>query len=81
MNASQIYIPIALGSLLVIAILYTLVSRRARASQLSPLAGLSFGLILAGLLFGDRQTFGYTLIGLGVLLAIVDMVYKLRRKN
>lgn len=73
MNIPQIYILVAIVVLAVIAILVFFVNQDKREKRFTPLAGLAFGFILAGLLFGDNQFVGYGLIGVGVLLAMIDI--------
>lgn len=80
MESSTIYIAIGIISLGVIALL--VVQKRQEGSvrkQLTPLAGLAFGFVLAGILFGEERIVGYSLLGAGVLLAVIDMIMKLRR--
>lgn len=76
MNISQIYILVSIIVLAAIAILVFFVSKNKEEKKLTPLAGLAFGFVLAGIIFGDDRLIGYGLMGVGVLLAIVDMVRK-----
>ncbi len=80
MNASQIYIGISIAVLAVVAILFFIKRENRQQKALTPLAGLAFGFILAGILFGDNRLIGYSLLGVGVLLAVVDMINKSKRK-
>lgn len=75
MSASQIYIAIAIVVLAVIAGLVYFSSRR-KEKRLTPLAGLAFAFVLAGILFGQEHWLGYGLLGIGVILAVVDMFRK-----
>jgi uncharacterized membrane protein YjfL (UPF0719 family) len=75
----SIYIFITVTALAVIAILFFRLDKN-KETQLSTLAGLSFSLILAGIFFGTDRVLGYSLIGLGVLLALID-IYKKTHKN
>jgi hypothetical protein len=77
MNASQIYIVVSLVVLAVVALLILFVTRNRKETRLTPLAGLAFAFILAGIFFGDNRLIGYSLIGFGVLLAVVDIFRKL----
>ena len=72
------YIIIAIAVLLVIAVLFFLVFRNRKEAKLSPLTGLAFGCIVAGIIFGGDWLIGYGLLGAGVVLAVVDMVMKIR---
>ena len=75
MNASQIYVAIAIMVLAVIAGLVDYAGRR-KEKRLTPLANLAFAFVLAGLFFGQERWLGYGLLGVGVILAVVDMVRK-----
>jgi hypothetical protein len=77
MNASQIYIVVSLVVLAVIALLFLFVTRHRKETRLTPLAGLAFAFIVAGVLLGENRLVGYGLMGVGVLLAVVDMLRKL----
>jgi len=76
MEASQIYILIAIIALLIIAILVFFIKKSKKQKSLTPLAGLAFGFIILGIIFGDSRLVGYSLIGIGVLLAIIDAMIK-----
>jgi len=75
MNVSQIYI---LTSIIVLAIIAIVVILRREKEQkpLSKLTALAFAFIIAGIVFGDDRLIGYSLIGVGVILAIIDIVKK-----
>jgi hypothetical protein len=79
MNPSQIYIAISIVVLAIIAMLF-FVSKGRKEKRLTPLASLAFGFILAGILFGDNRLIGYGMLGIGVILAVVDMFNRLRSK-
>lgn len=81
MIASQIYIIIAIVVLAIVALLAFFLNKNKKEKKLSFLAGLAFGFILSGILFGDNRTFSYSLIGFGVILAIIDITIKLKKKN
>jgi len=83
MNASQIYIFISIAVLAVIAALLVVISRRKgfQEKAFTPLAGLAFGFILAGLFFGQERLIGYSLTGIGVALAVVDMIRRIQTKK
>ncbi len=78
MNASTSYIVLSIAVLAVIALLFFFVGGKRKGGRLTPLAGLSFGIILAGLFFGGERQIGYGLIGVGIVLAIIDIFRKLR---
>jgi len=80
MNSSQTYILIS-----IIAIAGTMVAlvltRKKMQKPLTPLAGLAFAFVVAGLIFGESRLVGYGLMGVGVVLAVIDIVRKLKAKN
>jgi len=69
MNLSQAYIAIAI---IILAIIF--VKNKKSSQNLSPLAGLAFGFILAGIIFVDDRLVGYSLMGIGVIIAIIDII-------
>jgi len=79
MNSSPIYIAISIVVLAIIALLVFFVNKNKKDKKLTPLAGIAFGFILAGIVFGDDRLIGYSLIGVGVILAIIDIFKKLKR--
>lgn len=84
MNSSQVYLEISVVVLLVIFALFFFVQKRnkdTKSYKLSPLAGLSFSFILAGIIFGEDRLIGYGLMGVGVILAVIDIVIKFREKK
>jgi hypothetical protein len=80
MNSSQIYIAISIVVLAIIALLVFFVYKNKKDKKLTPLAGLTFGFILAGIIFGNDRLIGYGLMGVGVILAIIDIIKKLKSK-
>jgi 1,4-dihydroxy-2-naphthoate octaprenyltransferase len=80
MNASQIYILISIIALAIIAIVVIL-GRKKEQKPFSKLATFAFVFIMAGIIFGDDRLIGYSLIGVGVVLAIIDIVKKLKKPS
>ena len=78
MDASQIWITVSLAILAVVALLVFRAGKTGKQNRLTPLAGLAFGCIVAGLVFGDERWLGYGLFAVGVILAVVDMVRRAR---
>ena len=81
MNSSQIYIAISIIVLAAIALLVIFLGKSKKENRLTPLAGLAFGFILAGIIFGDNRLIGYSLLGIGVIIAVIDMLKKLKTKK
>jgi hypothetical protein len=79
MTISQSYILISIVVLAIIVLLVFFVARRGGGGRLTPLAGLAFAFVLAGLFFGENRLLGYGLMGVGVILALIDIYNKSRR--
>lgn len=80
MNSSFPFILISIIVLLIVAVLVFFVSKNRSENHLTPMAGLAFGFILAGILFGESRFLGYSLMAIGVIIAVVDIFVKLRNK-
>jgi len=80
MDASQLYIIISVVVLAVIAFLVYFSSRNKPKRGLSKLAALSFAFIIAGIIFGENLMAGYSLLGIGVLLAVIDIYSKMTQR-
>ena len=80
METSQIYVLIAIVVLAIISILMFFVRKDKKQKPLTPLASLAFGFVIAGIVFGDNNLVGYSLMGFGVLLAIIDIIIKLKKR-
>ena len=79
-NLTPAYIAISVISLLIIAVLVFFVKKNGKDKKLSPLAGLAFAFVVAGIIFGDDGFIGYILIGFGVILSVLDIVQKSKSK-
>lgn len=79
MNASQGYIILGVIVLAIIAFLMIFVNKSKGGRRLTPLAGLAFGLVVAGIVFGDNQKLGYSLLVGGIVLAVADMITKWKK--
>jgi len=81
MEPSQIYILISIIALLVIAIVVFFVRGKKKGKKVSLLGGLGLIFVLAAIIFGESRLVGYTLISIGVLLAVIDIIIKFKRKR
>jgi len=79
MNTSQIFIVISIVTLAIVAILF--LAARKNKKKLTPLAGLAWAFALAGIVFGEDRLIGYGLMGVGVVLALIDMFIQSKRKT
>lgn len=77
MGTSQIYILISVIILAIIMVILV-VTRKKMQKPLSKLAAFAFVFIMAGIIFGEERSIGYSLMGVGVILAIIDIVKKLK---
>ncbi len=75
----QVYIIVAIGALAIIAALLIFTKKIKPETKLSPLAALSFAFVIAGIIFGESRLVGYSLMGIGVLIALVDIVKKFKK--
>ena len=80
MISSQIYILVGIIALAGIMVILVLTTKKIKR-PLSPLAGLAFAFIIAGLVFGESRLIGYGLMGIGVILAVIDIVRKMKAKK
>jgi len=81
MDASQTYILIGIIVLLIIgAIIFFVNKKKGKVKPITPLAGVAFAFILAGIAFGDTRLKAYGLMGIGVVIAIIDMIIKMKKK-
>ena len=80
MNISQIFIAVSIIVLAIVALLVFIVSKHKRENRLTPLAGLAFSFVLAGIIFGENRLIGYGLMGVGVLLAVIDIFNRSKSK-
>ena len=81
MNTSQIYIAISIVVLAIIALLVVFMGNSRKENRLMPLTSLAFGFVLAGIIFGDDRLIGYSLLTIGVILAVIDMFKKLKQNK
>lgn len=80
MNISHIYIAVSIVVLAVVALLVFFVSKNRKENRLTPIASLATGFVLAGIIFGDDRLIGYGLLGVGVLLAVINMFIRPKSK-
>jgi chromate transport protein ChrA len=73
MDTSGAFLAVSVAVLAIVAVLVFRMGRRRGENRLTPLASLAWGFILAAILFGDDRLIGYVLMGIGVILAFVDI--------
>jgi hypothetical protein len=67
---------VSIAVLALIALLVLFRGKSGKENRLTPLAGLALGFVLAGIIFGDDRFIGYSLLGIGVTLAVIDIFRK-----
>lgn len=80
MNMSMAYVAIVILALGVIAILAYQTRKQEKEKRLSPLVGLAFAFVLAGLFFGEDRWLGYGLMGIEIVLAVIDISMKSKKQ-
>ena len=69
----HVWIAISIVALVVIVVLL-LLGRGKQYKRPSNLAVLGMSLVVLGIIFGDSRIVGYSFIGVGVLLSVIDAV-------
>ncbi len=81
MTTSLTYVAISIVVLAVVAILVFLVQGKKAENRITPLAGLVFAFVVAGIIFGEDRLIGYGLMGIGIVLAVADIWNRSRSKQ
>jgi hypothetical protein len=68
-----VWIAISIAALVVIVVLL-LIGRGKQYHKPSNLAILGMSLVVLGIIFGDDRLIGYSFIGIGVLLSVIDAI-------
>lgn len=76
MSESTLFILVAVVVLAIVAALVFLLGGKRSRGRLTLLGSVAFAFVLAGILFGDDQMLGYSLLGIGIVVAVVDMASK-----
>jgi len=80
MVVSQIYLLISVIILFVIVIFVFFINKNQPKKRITLLTSLSFIFIILGMFFGENRLLGYSLIGVGVLFAVFDIIKKESKK-
>ena len=81
MPAGTIFLVLSILALVTIVAFVLLVKRAPERQRLSPLTGIAFAFIIAGMLFEDNRLIGYILLGIGVIIAVADIIVKAKQNN
>ncbi len=79
MNSSQIYVAIAIAALAAVAITLFVIRRDKPREKLSKLGAFALLLVIAGVIFSPNRPLGYGLMTIGGILAVVDIIKKLKK--
>jgi ammonia channel protein AmtB len=79
LNTSTIYVLVSIIVLFIIGVF--LLVTKGRTNQHSKLTILAMSLVILGIIFGDDRLIGYSFIGIGVLLATMDIIKKVGTKK
>jgi len=80
-NASQVYIAISIVALAIIAIVVIFTRKKKPQKPPSQLAMLGMSLVLLGIIFGgDNWLIGYSFLGAGVILSVIDIIKNRKTK-
>jgi len=77
MNLSNLFILISVIVLVLIVVLVFFIG--IKKNELTTLASLAFSFTVTGIIFGENRLIGYGLMGVGVILAIID-IFKRSKK-
>jgi len=69
----QIFIVLSIAVIAAIVLLLFSMGRFHRRNTITPIAGLAFSFVISGIVFGDDRMLGYSLLAIGVMLAVVDI--------
>lgn len=75
MTPSQLYVAIVI---LFLALVFISI-KNSKPKRLSVLASIAFGLIVAGIVFGENRSISYSLLAVGIILSAVDAYMKSKK--
>ncbi|QRN82135.1 hypothetical protein JR338_06705 [Chloroflexota bacterium] len=81
MPAGTIFMIISILALVTIVAFVFLIKRSSERKRLSPLTGVAFAFIIAGMLFEDNRFIGYALLGVGIIISVIDIIIKAQHKE
>jgi len=79
MDISGLYIVLSVFVLLVIVLLVFFTGNE--KNRLTTLASLAFVFVLAGIFFGENRAIGYSLMGIGMVFALIDIFRRSGKGN
>lgn len=79
MAISQVNFLVVASVLALIILVLVMLTQNSERKKLTPLAGIAFAFIIAGVIFGEKNLLGYGLFGTGIILSIIDIILKNRK--
>lgn len=80
MAMAEFYVILSITVLLLIFVLLFVAAKHRRSQRISPLAATALAFVFISVLF-ERRLYVYSLIGIGVALALTDIFIQLRKKR
>ena len=81
MPAGTIFLILSILALVTIVAFVFLIKRSPERKRLSPLTGVAFAFIIAGMLFEDNRFIGYALLGVGIIISVLDIILEAQHKE
>jgi hypothetical protein len=78
---AMMYIAIALIVFVILAVLLLYMGKIKGKKHPTRLTFIALFLVIAGILFGEDRLVGYSLIGCGILLSLLDIIIRYRTGN
>ncbi len=79
MTDNTVLLLAAITALAAVAVLLVLENRGVKQKRLTPLGGLAFACIVAGFVFHKQGILSYGLLFVGVILAVIDVLQRLKK--
>lgn len=76
MTPSQLYVAVVV---LFLALVFISIKNSKPKRRLSVLASVAFGLIVAGIVFGENRSISYSLLAVGIILSAIDAYMKSKK--
>ena len=81
MEASQIFIIVAIGVLAVLALVVFILNKDKKRTKMTPLVSFALVFIVVGIFFSDSQWLSYSAFGIAIVISVIDMIIKLKNKK
>jgi hypothetical protein len=82
MHPTEGFVLVAITAIGIVVVILVAMGRAGhRRRRITPMGGVAFACVVAGLVLGDDGRIGYALLGAGVLLSVLDAVLRLRDRT